>query len=430
MSSITEYLAPDLLGSTYLYSDSSKANTSFGFVVSMTMAVDTSLLEQALNGLMPRFPHVCLKAVREGDSVVLAKRTAPVRVLPIGERENFSGSGSFGRDSLFAVFVNHKTMYFDFHRALTDEKGIVPFVRAVLYRYLQLGGYDVENDGSVITADSEYHDIEADDAFVKLDDIPASRPIWYMDAKAVNLPHRQQENTFRVTRIHVPLAKVKGEARLYTGMPSTIVSPFFSQALLEEYPEYDVQGEYMISYIQINLRQYFPTTTLRPFYVNVPLAYNRRLPEYPVATVLMSQKKFLEAQLKTDALAYNAQRKISLLEDILDRRTLEDKSAAMHEMLGTKAMESTYSLCNVGNVIMPDSMQQYVTEFYPLVPPVLFPFSISTINLKGDLVITVSSSDIGNGTCRRFVSLLKQYGVHAYISDSYLYSTLKYKPEL
>ena len=116
MSSITEYFAPDLLGSTYLYSDSSKANTSFGFVVSMTMAVDPSLMEQALNGLMPRFPHVCLKAVREGDSVVLAKRTAPVRVLPIGERESFSGSGSFGRDSLFAVFVNHKTIYFDFHK--------------------------------------------------------------------------------------------------------------------------------------------------------------------------------------------------------------------------------------------------------------------------------------------------------------------------
>lgn len=223
---------------------------------------------------------------------------------------------------------------------------------------------------------------------------------------------------------------MKGEARQYSGMPSTLVSPFFSQALLEEYPESDVQGEYMIAYIQVNLRQYFPTTTLRPFFVNLPLAYNRRLPEYPLATVLMSQKKFLEAQLKTDALAYNAQRKISLLEDILDRKTLGGKTSAMHDMISLKSSESTYSLCNVGNVIMPESMQQFITEFYPLVPPSLFPFSISTINFRGDLIVNVSSSDMECGVCGRFVSLMKQHDIHAYISDSYIYCPLKYKPEL
>ena len=103
----------------------------------------------------------------------------------------------------------------------------------------------------------------------------------------------------------------------------------------------------------------------------------------------------------------------------------EQQLTALVENVADTVVEITTSQVTTGSW-----MQQYVTEFYPLVPPVLFPFSISTINLKGDLVITVSSSDIGNGTCRRVVSLLKQYGVHAYISDSYLYSTLKYKPEL
>ena len=424
------YQAPDLLGSTYLYSDSSVSNTSFCYVVGLTMAVDPEILEEALNGLMPRFPHIDLKVVREDESLAYVKRNSPVKVLPLEQRKTFSESGEFGKSCLFAVFVNHKTIYFDFHRALTDEKGIVPFIRAVICRYLQLDGYDVENDGSVITPDSDFHEIEADDAFVRLDDIPASRPVWYMDAKAVNLPARHEGSSFRVTQIHIPLSKVKGEARLHSGMPSTIISPFFSQALLEEFPESDVPGEYMIAYIQVNLRQYFPTTTLRPFFVNLPLAYNRRLPEYPLATVLMSQKKFLEAQLRTDALAYNAQRKISLLEDILDKKTIGEKAAAMQAMISRKSGESTYSLCNVGNVIMPETMQQYIMEFYPLVPPSLFPFSISTINLRGDLIVTISSSEASGNVPRRFVSLLKRHDIHAYISDSYQYSPLKYKPEL
>ena len=430
MNTNSEYMTPDLLGSTYLYSDSAAANTSFCFVAGLTMAVDRSLLEQALEDLMPRFPHFNLEAVREGESYVFRERHSPVPVMPVEERKGFSESGVFGHECLLAVFVNHKTVYFDFHRALTDEKGVVPFIRAVLYRYLQLGGYEVENDGSVITAGSEFHGIEADDAFVRLDDIPASRPVWYMDAKAVKLPEGNPHDRFSVTQIHVPLSKIKGEARFYTGMPSTIVSPFFSHALLEEYPQADVPGEFIISYIQVNLRQYFPTTTFRPFFVNLPLTYNRKLSEYPVATVLMSQKKFLEAQLKQDALAYNAQRKIGLLEDILDVVPLESRISAMKDMIRKKAAGSTYSICNIGSVIMPETMLRHIVEFYPVVPPVMFPFGISTINFKGELVITVSSSNPGNQACRRFASLMKQYEIPAFISETYEYSTLKYNPEL
>ena len=78
---------------------------------------------------------------------------------------------------------------------------------------------------------------------------------------------------------------------------------------------------------------------------------------------------------------------------------------------------------------MPESMLQFITEFYPAVPPSLFPFSLSTINFKGELVITVSSSDTGSRVCRQFVSLLRQYDMPAYISENYNTTPLEYKPE-
>ncbi len=422
------YLTPDLLGSLYLYSGSSRSNTSFTYVVSLTMAVDKDLLERVLNDLASRFPQLVLKAVVSGDSFGYEKSDCPAVVHDMCDRQAVSSSGEFGPRCLFSVFVNHKTVYFDFHKAITDEKGVVPFIRAVIYRYLKLGGYDVENDGSVITAESEFHDIEADDAFVKLDDIPASKPIWYMDAKAVCLPFPDSAGGFKVTRIHLPVAKIKGEAKDYVSMPSTIVSPFFAQALLDTYPEKDVAGEFIVSRIQVNLRQYFPTTTIRPFFANLPLAYNRKLSEYPVATVLMSQKKFLEAQLKTDALAYNVQRRISVLEKVLDRKTIEEKKDAAAMLFAGKAKEATFSICSIGNVIMPEQMLRYITEFYPVVPPALFPYGISTINFKGELVITVSSASREDGTGEKFAALLKQYGMPAYISENFSHTMMKYNP--
>ena len=423
-------MTPDLLGSAGLYSDSVKANTAFSFVAGLTMAVDAELLERALNDLMPRFPQFYLRVEKSGESFIYAERTVPVRVNALQDRDMSCTEDGFGSESLFAVSVLHKTVVFDFHRALTDEKGVVPFIRAVLFRYLELDGYEVENDGSVITADSDFHDIEADDAFVRLDDIPASRPVWYMEADAASVPPAPYQEKCMAVQVHIPLSKMKGDARLYTAMPSTIVSPFFSQALLDEYPEADVPGKYVISYIQVNLRQYFPTTTFRPFFVNLPLAYNRKLSEYPLATVLMSQKKLLEAQLRTDALAYNAQRRISVLDRITDLGTLREKVEAAGKTMEEQASRATFSLCNIGSVIMPETMLQYITEFYPVVTPSMFPYSISTINFRGDLIVTVASSLPGDGVCRRLTALMKEYGIPAFISESYSISPLKYKPIL
>ncbi len=430
MSNNPEYLTPDLLGSTYLYSDPSSSDTVFTYVVGLTMAVDTGMLQQAIDGLMPRFPHLAVRVEKNGDSLVFGRMTGKVTVCHADDRIAASAGAGFGRESMLSVSVNHKTIYFDIHKSVADEKGVVPFIRAVIYRYLVLGGYDVDNDGSVITSDSSFHSIEADDAFVALDDIPASRPVWYMDARALGISSRSGDSPFKVTRIHIPVAKIKGEAKEYITMPSTIVSPFFAEALLESHPDKSVPGEYVISYIQINLRQYFPTTTLRPFFVDLPLAYNRKLSEYPVGTVLMSQKKLLEAQLRTDALAYNAQRKISLIDRIMETGTVEDKASSVKKMFSDISAEATFSSCNIGSVIFPETMLQYITEFYPVIGTSLFPYALSTINFKGDLVVTVSSADPQDDACRRFVSLLKGCGMPAYISESYIHRPLSYKPQL
>ena len=428
MNENPEYLTPDLLGSAYLYSSSAAAGEAFTYVASLTMAVDMSLLEESVAGLLNRFPQFALKVTRKGEEMVYGKMSARVPVFDAGERgKSCPDNGVFGRDFLFAVYVRHKTVFFDFHRALTDEKGVVPFVRAVLFHYLVKAGYEVENDGSIITVDGEFHPIEACDAFVKLDDIPASRPVWYMDAKALKLSVQPGTGPFRVTRVHIPTAKMKGIVRDYLSMPSTILSPFFAEALLETHPEDAVLGEYAIAYIQINLRQYFPTTTLRPFFVNLPLAYNRRLPDYPVATVLMSQKKLLEAQLRTDALAYNAQQKIGRIERIIGGKDLRSKVAEADSMFSDMASSATFSVCNIGSVIMPESMQRYITEFYPVVPVPVFPYGMTAINFKGELVVTVSSAEASGDVCARFVSLLKRYDMPAYISESYMHLPLTTK---
>jgi len=183
-------------------------------------------------------------------------------------------------------------------------------------------------------------------------------------------------------------------------------------------------GEYVVASIQINLRPYFPTASLRPFHTPVFLAYNRILGDYPYNTVLMSQKKLLEAQLKTDALAYSAQRKIADIEKAC-RGSLEQKKSAFTALNDKMSAKSTYSVCRIGNLILPDQLQRYVTEFYPVIPASDQAYSMTVVSFKGEMFVTVAGRKDVAAVTDRFVELLNGNGIHAFKADGFSFRYIK-----
>jgi hypothetical protein len=187
-------------------------------------------------------------------------------------------------------------------------------------------------------------------------------------------------------------------------------------------------GEYIVASVQINLRPYFPSSTLRPYHTPVFLAYNRNLSDYPYKTVLMSQKKLLEAQLRNDALAYSAQRKISDIEKAFDASvTIEDLDVEFAALQQKADCRSTYDICRVGHAILPESMQRLVSEFYPVIPSSGKSVSVTVTTYKGDLVVTVSGKKYAYDVCSRLVELLRANDIDAYIADRYEFSPLTIK---
>jgi hypothetical protein len=160
--------------------------------------------------------------------------------------------------------------------------------------------------------------------------------------------------------------------------------------------------------------------TLIPYGTSVFLAYNRNLAEYPYDTVLMSQKKLLEAQLKSDTLAYSAQRKIADVEKAYSESVSID---VLHErfdaMRRAVASRSTYDIAKIGNVVLPDSMQRLVTELYPVIPAGDRLFSVTVESFRNELVVTVSGRQSVRNVCSRLVELLHDNSIEAYMADMY-----------
>jgi hypothetical protein len=302
---------------------------------------------------------------------------------------------------------------------VTDEYGMMTFVKAVLLRYLELSGYPVSGDGSVKILSDDYLKGEGIDAMVAVDDLPASRPIWFMDARAV-LPEVPEGPQEQVAQIRIPIAKLKKGYLDMVNIPVTYIAPLFSHAVHELVADRKETGEYVVASVNVNLRSYFPSLTLIPYGTSVFLAYNRNLAEYPYDTVLMSQKKLLEAQLKSDTLAYSAQRKIADVEKAYSESvSIDVLHERFDEMRRAVASRSTYDIAKIGNVVLPDSMQRLVTELYPVIPAGDRLFSVTVESFRNELVVTVSGRQSVRNVCSRLVELLHDNSIEAYMADMY-----------
>ena len=146
--------------------------------------------------------------------------------------------------------------------------------------------------------------------------------------------------------------------------------------------------------------------------------------------ILMSRKKLLDAQLKHDALAYSAKRMMKTVSlSCGDGIPFNERVLRAEKCMDTDAGTATFSICNVGNIAMPESLQQYIVEIYPIVPSGSYASSLSIVNFKGDLTVTVCDRNEGMDIAVRFVELLNRQDIPAFVSDEFQFTQIRYLPE-
>ena len=414
---------PSLCGRAYLYSN--RVSVSSRIVATLTVHLKTDVLRLALVESMRRFPQIAVGAVVENGCYMFRPLQEEPQVFEEGspfDPTSFSDPALKGY--LFKVSCRFKSIIFDFHKSIADEFGMMSFAKSVIFRYLELDGYPVVNDGSVKLLSGTYFTAEGMDPMERMMELTASKPVWYMEADAVR-PVVSDGPREEVVQVRIPVGKLKSGFDQFQKTPVTYIAPIFSQAVTDILGPEILQGKYVVASIQVNLRPYFPAASLRPFRAPVYLAYNRKITDYPFSTVLMSQKKLLEAQLMPDALAWCAQHLEKTVSSAVDSgNDLDERRQKVNEMFGCMSDKSTYSVCRVGNMVFPESMQRLVSEFYPVIPADTQAYSLSVIVYRSEIVVTVSGINEVVPCCRRFVERLSECDIDAYISDTYTYTPM------
>ena len=201
-------------GGLSLYAGDAACGAVPRFVVSLTMHVRSGILEQAVNDVLLLFPHLCACPVRTEGGDVLRKDTGRVKVFRKEiSRDGMTDASGDMDGRLFRVSCEGKTIFFDIHVALLDERGMAAFAKSVVFRYIQLAGYPVSNDGNVRTlTDGEIHVSEEDpmeqtpvvpcsetekQAFGMLDSVLKSFPSW----KPGDLPEVRKTGDYKAAPV-------------------------------------------------------------------------------------------------------------------------------------------------------------------------------------------------------------------------------------
>lgn len=140
----------------------------------MTEDVDPALLQKALASTIERFRvfKVRLRAgffwyyLEENKRIPKVRKEDPYLLAPIDRTENDG--------YLFRITYYRKKISMEVFHSLTDGYGAMQFLKALVYSYLHLHGYEIDSEGLILSESESVYE-EAQDSFQKLYD-EAIRP--------------------------------------------------------------------------------------------------------------------------------------------------------------------------------------------------------------------------------------------------------------
>ncbi len=385
--------------------------------------IQPEILQKAVDLTMPRFPTYKV-AIRKGlfwRYLEPNDRPGPFVQKDIKNQcqpMHFKGNNRY----LVRFYYYHNRIAMEAHHSLGDGTGGMCLLQTVTATYLRLLGHqEIENGGFVLDIREIPDKEELEDAYMK-----------YANAKVC--PPRPGEKTYRVRGTKEPFytlnivggimssSEVKAVAKRYHASVTEYLNAVLLYALLtKQEKEWHLRLRPVKIAMPVNLRQFFPSKTLRNFITMIFPGIDPRLGDYTFEEIVEHvhnymryyiNEKFLRGDITTNA----ATQRHPLIRVV----PLFIKDFVVRQFY-TKVQDynSSAGLTNMGNLQVPDTMKPYIERFDIYMGQ---PFSSRTncaiISFGDVLTINFASGIIEADVERYFFRKLVQDGIHVKIESN------------
>ena len=352
-----------------IYPAARRKNWSNVFRQSVTLVdeVDVSVLQAALDLTVGRFPSIAAR-LRKGlfwyylQQVDAAPEIREEYSYPL----TYMGKAEM-RKCAFRVIVFRNRIAVEFFHSLTDGTGALIFLKSLVAEYLERKYHAViPCESGVLDRRAQPSEEELEDCFPKnAGPVPASRKdtnAWHMCGEP------QKDGFLHLTCFRLPVRETLDLAHSYGSTLTVFLSAVLMRALFELQKEKqpDMRRQKRIKLlIPVNLRQLFPSATLRNFAMYCIPEIDPRLGEYTLDEICKVIRckmgtEFTEKHMRC-VIATNVNDEKNPLVRLIPLPLKNAVMKAVFESVGEK--KSCLSFSNLGQVKVPEEMARYIERF-------------------------------------------------------------------
>ena len=335
--------------------------------VTLTENIDVRVLQNALDVTVKRFPSIAAR-LRKGafwyylQQVESAPQISEEHSYPLVfmDREEM-------RKCAFRVIAYKNRIAVEYFHSLTDGNGALVFLKSLTAEYLeQKYRVSIPFENGVLDRRELPKEEELEDSFLKYaGNVPASRKdtnAWHMSGEP------QKDGFLNLTCFQIPVKPALELAHKHNATLTVFMSAVMMKALLnlqnEKNPNTKRQKRIKLL-IPVNLRNLFPSNTLRNFAMYTIPELDPRLGAYSFDEIckIIQHKmgtEFTEKQMSC-VIATNVNDERNPLVRLIPLPLKNMVMKAIFDSVGEK--KSCLTLSNLGQVKIPEAMAQYVRRF-------------------------------------------------------------------
>lgn len=412
----------DLSGTVYPTLQRRTFSNVYRVSATLTEEIRPDVLQQALDMTLPRFPAYKV-AMRTGffwRYLEPNDRPGPfVRpdivnpCMPMHFRAN--------NRYLIRVYYYHKRISVEMFHSLADGFGALCFLKTLTAVYLRLLGHDIPNTCGVLDIHAEPDPEELEDAYLRYANSkykPARRNGGAYSLRGTPEPFY----TLNIICGIMPSDQVYKVAKSYGASVTEYLNAVLLYALLQKQKDENPRREKPVKIaMPVNLRQFFPSNTLRNFINMVYPSIDPRMGEYSFEEIVKQvhhfmryyiNEKFMNADMTTNT--------ATLQHPFIRVVPLALKELVVREFYRhVQDGQSSAGLTNLGIIPVPPEMEALVERIEGILGQ---PFSKRTncaiMSYRNQLMVNFSSSIKETDVERYFFRKLVQDGIHVKIESN------------
>jgi len=377
------------------------------YEVRLKEEADRETMREALADTLQHFPYFRMRPVIQNNEIRFAENGETPIVLGDHELSVSLGEAEV-HGYLFALSVKDKTVRFRVHHGLSDGRGCLVFLKALLYYYYRRTGEQIENPKGNLRTEQEngqivpYAEKHADFSVKPFGMFSAEgeKNIFYRPEKTLPDP-----SAGAVFEISCPIRQILEIAKRSDTTPVPVMNVLISQAYRNVY---GLDDQLICGGTAVDNRVIFKDDAINNAATSLMLPYFPRMADMDFSLQVTALRARLELEIQPENMITGLNAMVNMVKSFTSvPMPVTAASALISSKIAAAKNGRTFQTSYVGAVRLPEEIQKHVDGITVLYSPFCIPTYIMAIENDGILRFVFTQNCESDVLVREFYRLLK-----------------------